>query len=298
MAEGKKTELERLLADYLGYLEIEKNRSPKTVVNYQHYIGVFLKQSGAKKPQDITESVIRDFRIFLSRKEFAKITQSYYVIALRSFLKFLAKRDHGVVAAEKIELPKVSRAQIAVVDARDLERMLAHNYGSSLRGLRDKAIIEMFFSTGLRLHELCALDRYTDFSRGEFTVRGKGGKLRVVFVSGTAQAALKSYLAKRQDPDPALFISLDKKGNALGRITARSVQRMVDTVAKKAGIMARVHPHQLRHSFATDLLVNGADLRSVQEMLGHANISTTQVYTHLTNQQLKEVHKAFHGRKR
>lgn len=298
MTGSKKTQLEGLVADYLAYLEIEKNRSPKTVINYQHYLSAFLKQSGAKTPADITESAVRDFRIHLSRSNFAKITQSYYIIALRNFLKFLAKRDLKTVSSEKIELPKVSRAQIDVVDYRDLERMLSHNYGSSVRGLRDRAIIEVFFSTGLRLAELCSLDRYLDFARGEITVRGKGGKLRVVFLSDGAREAIKKYLDKRSDPDPALFISLDKKGNALGRITTRSVQRMVDAIAKKSGIATRIHPHQLRHSFATDLLVNGADLRSVQEMLGHANIATTQVYTHLTNKQLKEIHEAFHGKRR
>jgi site-specific recombinase XerD len=293
-----KTELSALLVDYLGYLEIEKNRSPKTIVNYQHYLGSFLCHSGVSTPAAITEGVVRDFRIHLSRSGFSKITQSYYIIALRNFLKFLARRDFKTLAPEKIELPKISRAQIAVVDYRDLSRMLAYDYGTSLRGLRDRAIIEMFFSTGLRLAELCSLDRYLDFQHGEITVRGKGGKLRVVFLSDGARSSILAYLAKRIDPDPALFVSLDKKGIAIGRITPRSVQRMIDAVARRAGVAVRIHPHQLRHSFATDLLVNGADLRSVQEMLGHANIATTQVYTHLTNKQLKEIHEAFHGKRR
>ncbi len=170
--------------------------------------------------------------------------------------------------------------------------------GSSLRALRDQAILETFFSTGLRLSELCALNRYIDMGRGELSIRGKGDKLRVVFLAEDTKKALQIYLDKRGDTEEALFTSLTKSGKAMGRITPRAVERLVDFYAKKAGIAKRVHPHQLRHSFATDLLINGADLRSVQELLGHANISTTQVYTHLTNKELREVHKAFHARRR
>ena len=204
-----------------------------------------------------------------------------------------------------MELPKVQKADIEVIDYRDLERLLAAPNGQDLRSLRDRAILEVLFSTGLRLSELCRLDRSIDLERGELSVRGKGGKLRVVFLSEGAKKSIKAYLAKRADPDEALFVSLSKtpKGSAkppkiLGRVAPRAVERLVEHAAKVAGIPKRIHPHQLRHSFATDLLINGADLRSVQELLGHSNVATTQIYTHLTNKELREVHKAFHGRRR
>lgn len=284
--------------DYLAYLEIEKNRSRKTRENYERYLRKFLELSGAKTAQNITEDLVRDFRVKLARTEIKKITQSYYVIALRNFLKFLAKRDVNTLAAEKIELPKIARRQIEILEFGDLERLLAVPRDNDLRSLRDKAILETFFSTGLRLSELCSLDRYADRKRGELTVRGKGEKLRVVFLSDGAKKAIENYLNKRADPDKALFISLTKDGKPLGKITPRAVERLVDYWARKAGIMKKIHPHQLRHQFATDLLVNGADLRSVQEMLGHSNISTTQIYTHLTNKELREIHETFHGRRR
>jgi site-specific recombinase XerD len=188
--------------------------------------------------------------------------------------------------------------QIDTLEYGDLERLLAAPKGDSLRDLRDKAILEMFFSTGLRLAELCALPRGIDLKRGELSVRGKGDKLRVVFISDSARDAVKAYMAKRGDAEEKLFISLDRVGKVIGPITPRAVQRLVAARATQAGIPNHIHAHLLRHSFATDLLVNGADLRSVQELLGHANISTTQVYTHLTNNQLREVHKAFHGARR
>src|SRR3989344_5625139 len=275
------TEIERFLGEYLDYLEIEKNRSPKTRENYERYLRFFIVSSRVKRPEDITDGVVRTFRIALARKNIKKITQNYYVIAIRSFLKYLAKRDVKVLAPEKIELPKVPMRQIAVIDYRDLERILDAPPKDTLRGLRDRAVLEMFFSTGLRLRELCSLDRYIDLDRGEFTIRGKGDKLRVVFLSDRARTAVKAYLAKRTDADPALFVSLAKnpaqKGaqpKVLGRIAPRAVERLVASSAVRAGIPDRIHPHQLRHSFATDLLMNGADSRAVQELLGHANIST------------------------
>ena len=293
------TELQGLLGEYLDYLEIEKNRARNTRENYERYLRAFLDIAKVKKPSDITDESVRKFRIELSRrKNIKKVTQSYYVIALRNFLKYLAKRDIKTLAAEKIELPKIARRQIEIVGYKDLERLLSAPKGSGLRALRDRAILETLFSTGLRLSELCALDRYLDFSRGEITVRGKGEKLRVVFFSDRALRAIKEYLGKRMDADSALFVSLNKKDKVLGRVTPRAVQRLVLKSAREAGIPGRIHPHEFRHSFATDLLVNGADLRSVQELLGHANISTTQIYTHLTNKELREVHKAFHGRRR
>jgi len=292
------TELQTLLKDYLDYLEIEKNRSPLTRANYERCLNLFLKDTGATSLKDLNEKTIRDFRLKLARGSLKKITQGYYVIALRNFLKFLVKRGYGVVPPETIELPKISRRDIETLDYAELERLLDAPKGSSLRALRDKAILETFFSTGLRLSELCNLNRQVDWKRGEISVRGKGDKLRVVFLSDRAKTAIKNYLDKREDTAEALFVSLTKQGKPIGRITPRAVERMVEARAKEAGIPKKVHPHQIRHSFATDLLINGADLRSVQELLGHANIATTQIYTHLTNKELKEVHKAFHARRR
>ncbi len=289
---------EKLLDDYLAYLEVEKNRSPKTRDNYERYLRLFLKESGVKGLSDLTESAVRDFRVFLARRDIKKNTQSYYVIAIRNFLKFLLKRDYNVLAPDKIELPKVSRRDIEVLDYSELERLLAAPKGNSLRALRDRAILETFFSTGLRLAELCALPRYIDLGRGEVSVRGKGDKLRIVFLADSTKKAIKEYIDKRTDTEEALFVSLTKKGKVLGRITPRSVQRMVDYYGIAAGIPKKVHVHMLRHSFATDLLINGADIRSVQALLGHANIATTQIYIHLTNKELREVHQAFHGKRR
>ncbi|HUZ92965.1 MAG TPA: site-specific tyrosine recombinase/integron integrase [Candidatus Paceibacterota bacterium] len=299
------TEIETLLKEYLDYLQIEKNRSPKTRENYEHYLREFLEFSGARAPRDITERVVRDFRLDLARlkrdggkKSLKKISQSYYVIALRNFLKYLARHDIKVLAAETIELPKIAQRQIEIVEYRDLERLLAAPKGQTLRDLRDRAILEVFFSTGLRLAELCNLPRSLDLARGEISVRGKGEKLRVVFLSDDAIKAIGAYLKKRGDAEPELFVSLDRAGNVIGPVTSRAVERMIETRAKQAGIAKHIHPHELRHSFATDLLVNGADLRSVQELLGHSNISTTQIYTHLTNKELREIHKTFHARRR
>ncbi len=305
----------KLLNDYLDYLEIEKNRSIKTRENYRRYLEVFIKNSEAKTEKDVSDESIRNFRLYLARLKsprgelLKKNTQSYYIIALRNFLKYLIKRDFKVLSPDRIELPKISNRQIEIIEYKDLERLLESPNNSDLRGLRDKAILEVLFSTGLRISELCALNRNLNLERGEITVRGKGGKLRMVFLSDSAKKALKNYLDKRQDADEeALFISLTRipstrSGQAkipkvIGRITPRAIQRLVDYYARKAGISDRITPHQLRHQFATDLLMGGADLRSVQELLGHANISTTQIYTHLTNRQLKDVHKAFHGRRR
>lgn len=304
----------------MNYLEIEKNRSPKTRVNYEHYLKAFIKFSSLKTEKDITADRVRDFRLFLARsktsqnKIIEKNTQTYYIIALRNFLKYLIKRDFTVLAPDKIELPKIPARQIEIIDYSDLERLLKAPEGDNLRTLRDKAILETFFSTGLRLSELCSLDRRLDFERGEITVRGKGNKLRVVFLAPETKKAIKNYLDKRDkraDSEEALFISLtkspglrqgfggqSKEPKIIGRIIPRTVQRLIDYYARKAGIQERVTPHMIRHLYATDLLVNGADLRSVQELLGHANVSTTQMYTHLTNKELKETHQAFHARRR
>ena len=293
-------DIEKLLKDYLNYLEIEKNRSIKTRENYERYLNAFFDFSKIKSEKDITPEAVRDFRLHLARTSIKKNTQSYYVIALRNFLKYLIKNDYKVLSPDKIELPKIPERQISIIEYRDLERLLEAPKGNDLRALRDRAILETLFSTGLRISELCGLNRYIDLDRGEITVRGKGDKLRVVFLSDRAKKAIKSYLDKRGDAEEALFISLTKgkSSKVTGRIIPRAVQRLVSFYTRKAGIPDRVTPHQLRHQFATDLLIGGADLRSVQELLGHSNISTTQVYTHLTNKELREVHKAFHGRRR
>ncbi len=298
------TSAEKLLREYLDYLEIEKNRSIKTRGNYERYLRTFFKQAGIKDLNHITADSVRNFRLKLARLKggdgefLKKNTQSYYAIAIRNFLKYLIKKDYQVLSPDKIELPKLPERQIEIIDYADLERLLQAPKGSNLRNLRDQAILETLFSTGLRLSELCGLSRYLDFGRGEITVRGKGEKLRLVFISARAKKSLKNYLEKRGDADEALFISLTKKGQAIGRITPRAVQRLIDRYARQAGIGKRVTPHSFRHAFATDLLINGADLRSVQELLGHSHISTTQVYTHLTNKELREVHRAFHARRR
>lgn len=303
-------QINELLQEYLDYLELTKNRSLKTQRNYEHYLKVFFKEAGIKTEKDITERAINNFRKMLARTDsgrgadLKKVTQNYYVIAIRNFLKFLAKRDYEVISPDKIELPKIPSRQIEIPEYKDFERLLKAPEGEDLRSLRDRALLEMLFSTGLRVSELCNLKRYLDFSRGELTVRGKGEKLRVVFLSDSCKDALKRYLDKRPDTLEWLFVSLTRaskksgRSKVIGKITPRSVQNMVSFYARKAGIADRISPHKLRHLFATDLLINGADLRSVQELLGHSSVSTTQMYTHLTNKQLKDVHSAFHGRRR
>lgn len=299
-------DIQLLLKKYLDYLEIEKNRSLKTRENYQRYLKAFFEFAKIKDEHDINFEKVRNFRIHLARqknkdnKELKKTSQSYYIIALRNFLKYLAKNDYKVLPPDKIELPKIPTRQIEIIEYKDLERLLNAPNGDDLRSLRDKAILEIFFSTGLRISELCSLNRHIDLERGELTVRGKGEKLRVVFLSQSAKDAIKNYLKKRIDIEEAMFVSLTKSKNpkVIGRIIPRTIQRLIDFYSKKVGISTHVHPHMLRHSYATDLLINGADLRSVQALLGHANVSTTQIYTHLTNKELKEIHEAFHGRRR
>ena len=296
----KISQIEKCLNDYLNYLEIEKNRSVKTSENYGRYLRYFLKISGVKSSKEITNETVKEFRLYLARQPIKKITQSYYVIALRNFLRYMIKNDIETLPPEKVELPKTPSRQIETINFQELERMLAMPESSSIRGLRDKALLETLFSTGMRVSEICALNRYINLESGEVTVRGKGDKLRVVFLSGEAKEAIKKYLDKRMDAEEAMFLSYIKAKNPkiIGRVNPRTVQRLVDFYARKAGIGKRVHPHLLRHSFATDLLVNGADLRSVQEMLGHSSITTTQIYTHITNKELKEVHRTFHARRR
>ena len=296
------SQIEDLVKEYLDYLEIEKNRSASTRENYKRYLDKFIRDSGVKDVSDITEEKIRAFRVGLARDEagLKKRTQAYYIIALRNLLKYLTIHDYKVVSPDKIELPKVPMRQIDIIRYDDLERLLSSPKGDSLRALRDRAILETLFSTGLRVSELCKLDRFMNIDTGELPIRGKGEKLRVVFLSDRAKKTLKEYLKKRADADEAMFISLShaKSPKVLGRIVPRTVERLVTKYARAAGITGKVTPHQLRHQFATDLLSNGADLRSVQELLGHSSITTTQIYTHVTNRELREIHKAFHGKRR
>ena len=289
------------LKNFLDYLDVEKNRSPATRRNYERCLVRFIRQENIKSVSDISEPSIRSFRVYLANPEvnLKKRTQAYHVIVIRNFLKYLAREGIKTVTPERVELPQIPERQIKIVEYDDVERLLNAPQGGSLKSLRDRAILETLFSTGMRVSELCSLDRFINLSRGEITIRGKGEKLRVVFLSDRAREAIKIYLDKRQDADEPLFISIShgKDPKILGRINPRTVQRLVNKYARAAGITGKVTPHQLRHQFATDLLLNGADLRSVQELLGHSNISTTQIYTHVTNRELKEVHKSFHGRR-
>ncbi|MFA5776908.1 MAG: site-specific tyrosine recombinase/integron integrase [Parcubacteria group bacterium] len=302
--------ISQLLTDFLEYLEIERNRSQKTIENYHHYLERFFKWSEIKNPEDITPDNVRKFRIYLNRyqdekgQELKRVTQNYHMIALRIFLKYLSKRDVPVMSAEKIEIGKNPATMIEFLEPSELERLLNAASGEDKKSLRDRAVLELLFSAGLRVSELVSINRdQINLKNQEFSVRGKGSKVRIVFVSDTAKKALEKYLEKRTDIDPALFVRLPKKGaketekEGSLRITQRSIQRIVKHYATKAGIVKDVHPHTLRHSFATDLLSNGADIRSVQAMLGHSSITTTQIYTHVTNQGLKDIHKKFHGKR-
>jgi site-specific recombinase XerD len=303
-------ELDNLLRQFLEYLEIERGRSLKTIENYEHYLRRFFQWAKINSVQNITADLVREYRLYLNRwhdnkgKELKKITQNYHIIALRNFLKYLAKRDISALQAEKIEVGKNPSRMVDFLDPEELERLLGAAAGNDLKTLRDRSILELLFSAGLRVSELVSLNReQVNLKNQEFSVKGKGGKIRIVFISDTAKAALENYLEKRTDVASALFIRLPKNKkmdfkNQSNRLTPRSIQRIVKYYATKAGIVKDVHPHTLRHSFATDLLSNGADIRSVQAMLGHSSITTTQIYTHVTNQQLKEVHQAFHARRR
>lgn len=300
--------LSKLLIDFLEYLELERSRSQKTTENYHHYLKRFLEWSKISRPDQITNELIHSYRLHLNRLADEKgnllkrSTQNYHLIAIRSFLKYLAKRDIKSLASEKIEIGKNPSNEIEFLDGGEVERLLEIASNEDLKTLRDRAILELLFSAGLRVSELISINRdQINLERQEFSVRGKGDKIRIVFISNTAKNAIEKYLGKRMDIDPALFIRFsNKKSTEVGktkRLTSRSIQRIVKFYAAKAGIVKDVHPHTLRHSFATDLLSNGADIRSVQTMLGHSSITTTQIYTHITNQQLKDIHKKFHGKK-
>lgn len=293
--------LKQLLREFLEYMEIERGRSLKTVENYDRYLQTFLQFSKITTPKEITDEVIRQFRLWLNRKELKRNTQNYYMIALRTWLKYMVRRGVPVIAPDRIELAKVGDRDLDLIGHDELERLLAAPEGSDERALRDKAILELLFSTGLRVSELTSLSRDSvDLKRDEFSVRGKGSKVRVVFLSDEARVAVKKYLDARKDMEEALFVNIPgpaTKGTR-SRLTSRSVERIVKQYAVKAGITKKVTPHVIRHAYATDLLRNGADIRSVQHMLGHANIMTTQIYTHVTDKQLREVHKNFHSKRR
>lgn len=301
-------DLNKLLIDFLEYLEIERNRSQKTTENYHHYIRRFLDWAKISKPEEIKADLVRKYRLYLNRirdgkgKELKRVTQNYHIIALRNFLKYLAKRDIATLQSEKIEVGKNPSRTVDFLNNRETERLLNSASGDNLVSLRDRSILELLFSSGLRVSELVSINQdQINLKEQEFSVKGKGDKIRIVFVSNSAKNFLQRYLEKRTDIDPALFVRIKKNNKKENdedlRLTPRSIQRIVKRYAAKAGIIKNVHPHTLRHSFATDLLSNGADIRSVQEMLGHSSITTTQIYTHVTNQQLKEVHKAFHRKK-
>ena len=301
-----------LKTEFLQYVEIEKGRSLNTVRNYDQYLSRFLEYTKLKDPKDITDAIVRDFRIWLNRQEtksekgkalttLKKKTQNYYLIALRAFLKYLARQNITSLSPDRIELAKVPERSLDLITIEELESLLEAPDTNTLRGLRDKAMFEMLFSTGLRVSELCALPRDINLKLDEMSVRGKGEKVRVVFISDDARNAVKKYLDKRDDMDDALFVQIGGKGNEKLaqkkdslRLTPRSVERIIKQYAINCGISKKVTPHVIRHSFATDLLRNGADLRSVQMLLGHANINTTQIYTHVTDTELKKIHKKFH----
>jgi site-specific recombinase XerD len=305
--------LKSLIAEFLEYLEIEKGCSSLTIREYKHYLKRFYnwvaEDSPTAKPEDINLEIIRRYRLYLAHLRtrnglsLERVTQSYHIVALRAFLRYLlVQRDIPTLSPDKIELPKQSSRSITFLNLEQLDRLLNSPKIATNVGLRDRTILETLFSTGLRVSELVSLNRdQIDLERKEFGVKGKGNKLRVVFLSDTAAQWIERYLRSRQDSFKPLFIrhngKVDIRNSGEGmRLTARTIQRIVAKYAKRAGLPIEATPHTLRHSFATDLLISGADIRSVQEMLGHESIRTTQVYTHVTNRHLKEVHKAFHSR--
>ncbi len=306
--------LHELKRQFLEYLEIEKGRSIHTVTNYDHYLSRFLEYSNVTDPKKLTEEMVREYRLWLNRQPGTKVgrqvdtlkrkTQNYYLIALRAFLKYLRRRGVDSLNPERIELAKVPERSLDLISSEELTRLMEAPERNTLVGMRDRAMLELLFSTGLRVSELCGLSQEdVDLSRDEFSVRGKGDKVRVVFLSDTAREAIREYLKARKDFDDAMFVQYGKNAKQTSvankdlRLTPRSVQRIIKKYATIAGITRKVTPHVIRHSFATDLLSNGADLRSVQALLGHAHIGTTQIYTHVTDKHLRDIHKKFHSRK-
>lgn len=295
--------LNKLKQQFLEYLEIEKNHSPATVRNYDFYLHRFLNWAKINDPRKISLELVRKYRLYINRLNLKKNTQNYHMIALRAWLKYLAKQDVETLAPEKIELAKMPERQVEFLEGDDLERLLAAPLKTKNKQIikkRDKAILELLFSTGLRVSELTNLKREEiNLKKDEVPVRGKGSKVRLVFLSSSAKKWLAEYLLARQDVNPYLFITHDlAHKNDESPLTPRSIERLIKKYAKAAGIIKKITPHVLRHSYATDLLQAGADLRSVQALLGHSSITTTQIYTHITDQHLKDVHQAFHGKRR
>lgn len=319
--------LKQLKQQFLEHIEVERGRSVHTVENYDRYLNRFLGFLQHDDPKDITDDAVRQFRIWLNRQSSGNIkykdltltkkTQNYYLIALRAFLKYLARQEIKSLPAERIELIKTTERSLDLITHGELTRLLESPKGTALKDLRDKAILELLFSTGLRVSELCSLTSDIDLRSDELSIRGKGGKVRVVFLSDEAKKYVQNYLSARKDMNDALFVQVGKevqtkagagkpkeekkekpkKTMETNALTQRSVQRIIKQHAIKAGISKKVTPHVMRHMFATDLLSNGADIRSVQTLLGHANIGTTQIYTHVTDKHLRDVHKKFHSRK-
>lgn len=301
--------LSELVTDFLEHLEIEQNRSQKTIANYHHYLMRLVEFTDDCDIKKLDAELVRKWRLWLNRltdqngDTISKTTQNYHLIALRSFLKYLAKRNIEALNSDKIELASVKRPQVGFLEPSEVERLIEVPETENPIGMRDRAILELLFSGGLRVSELVSLNRdHINLDKREFSIRGKGQKDRLIFISPEAADWLDRYLQTRKDNFKPLFIHYSGSKDGLDdgmytRLTARSVQRLVARYAKLAGITKRVTPHTLRHSFATDLLSNGADLRSVQSLLGHANVSTTQIYTHLTDPQLKSVHERFHRKK-
>ncbi|MDE2590153.1 MAG: tyrosine-type recombinase/integrase [Patescibacteria group bacterium] len=312
------TTLPAQINEFLDYLSIERNCSKLTIRDYRHYLETFSEwysptpASGQstkkdKKIEDLTLQDVRRFRVFLANRvdekglTLKRVTQNYYVIALRSFLRFLIKNDIKTLEPSKIDLPKTESRSLKFLEKEQVDRLVTVVDTSAEEGIRDRAILELLFSTGLRVSELCKLNHnQINFERREFGVIGKGGRARVVFISDRAAQWVQMYLGERKDGYKPLFIRYsglvnDENNGEKMRLTPRSVERMVKKYVKKARLPVDATVHTMRHSFATDLLTNGADLRSVQEMLGHKNIATTQIYTHITNKQLRDVHKTFHS---
>ncbi len=312
-ARENQSEIGREIEKYLEYLEVERGSSPLTVRNYRHYLGRFLNWLNEERIRlnlkDINPEIVRQFRVHLSRLPgykgqgtMSRKTQGYHAIAIRSFLRWLTKNDFDVMSADKIELPKIAERQVKFLTGEQVERLLNAPTLSNLGGRRDKAILELLYSTGLRVSELCKLNRdMINLERREFGIVGKGGRARVVFLSKRSADWIESYLAERDDHYNPLFIRHKGEPDPATpdekmRLSCRSIQRMIKKYVRKVKLPVDATPHVMRHSFATDLLMAGADIRSVQEMLGHKNIQTTQIYTHVTHKHLKDVHEAFHGK--
>lgn len=307
--------ISELITDFLEHIEIERGRSQKTIDNYALYLSRFLAIAGADfpggdfQPKDITPELLRKYRLRLNRfddnpnhEHLSALTQAYHLIALRGFLRYLARRGIDSLDPSLVDLPRAVKKQVTFLHFDEVQALLDQIPSDTETGLRDRAIIDLLFSGGLRVSELVSLNRDSiNLERREFMVRGKGNKDRPIFIDKSAAEKVKDYLDARTDSLPALFLNNSKNlstPNTSGdyrRLSARSVERIVQKYARAAGITKHVSPHTLRHSFATDLIMNGADLRSVQSLLGHANIATTQIYTHVTDPHLQDIHERFHS---